>query len=177
MFVASTAQTVILNQYFQLAFVTGMRVRAGLVSVIFKKALILSNDERGRASGDIVNLMSVDATRLQDFCQFGLISISGPFQVDCLPRRRKSLNHATDHLGFHLPLSAVRMASFRWCRNHDIVAPIEHKYVFNQFLLRPDQAFIVTARILKRMQEQQMKNRDKRTRLMSEVLANIKRRV
>lgn len=25
--------------------------------------------------------MSVDATRLQDFCQFGLISISGPFQV------------------------------------------------------------------------------------------------
>lgn len=58
-----------------------MRVRAGLVSLIYKKALVLSNDERGRASGDIVNLMSVDATRLQDFCQFGLISISGPFQV------------------------------------------------------------------------------------------------
>lgn len=31
------------------------------------------------------------------------------------------------------------------------------------------------ARILKKMQEQQMKNRDKRTRLMTEFLANIKR--
>ena len=41
-----------------------MRVRAGLVSVIYNKALVLSNDEMGRATGDIVNLMSVDATRL-----------------------------------------------------------------------------------------------------------------
>ncbi len=58
-----------------------MRVRAGLVSVIFEKALVLSNDERTRATGDIVNLMSVDATRLQDLCTYGLISISGPLQV------------------------------------------------------------------------------------------------
>lgn len=58
-----------------------MRVRAGLVTVIYAKALVLSNDERGRASGDIVNLMSVDATRLQDLCTFGLIALSGPLQV------------------------------------------------------------------------------------------------
>ncbi len=31
------------------------------------------------------------------------------------------------------------------------------------------------ARYMKRMQEKQMKNRDQRTRLMSELLANIKR--
>lgn len=59
-----------------------MRVRAGLVNVIYSKALVLSNDERSsRASGDIVNLMSVDATRLQDLCTYGLIAISGPLQV------------------------------------------------------------------------------------------------
>jgi ATP-binding cassette, subfamily C (CFTR/MRP), member 1 len=59
-----------------------MRVRAGLVTAIYKKALVLSNDERAaRASGDIVNLQSVDATRLQDFCTYGLIAISGPLQV------------------------------------------------------------------------------------------------
>lgn len=58
-----------------------MRVRAGLVSAVYKKALILSCGERGRASGDIVNLMSVDTTRLQDFCTYGLIAISGPLQV------------------------------------------------------------------------------------------------
>ena len=33
------------------------------------------------------------------------------------------------------------------------------------------------ARYLKKMQEAQMKNRDQRTRLMSELLANIKRYV
>jgi hypothetical protein len=61
-----------------------MRVRAGLVSVIYKKALVLSNDERGRATGDIVNLMSVDATRLQDLCAYGLIALSGPLQVSTI---------------------------------------------------------------------------------------------
>ncbi len=33
----------------------------------------------------------------------------------------------------------------------------------------------IMARFLKRLQEEQMKNRDKRTRLMSELLANIRR--
>lgn len=43
---------------------------------------MLSNDEKGkRSSSDIVNFMSVDAMRLQEFCHFGLIAISGPFQI------------------------------------------------------------------------------------------------
>ncbi len=58
-----------------------MRVRSGLISNIYQKALVLSNDGRSNASGDIVNLMSVDAARLQDLCTYGLIAISGPFQV------------------------------------------------------------------------------------------------
>jgi hypothetical protein len=62
-----------------------MRVRAGLVTAIYSKALVLSNDGRSRSTGDIVNLMSVDATRLQDFCAYGLMAISGPLQVSmCL---------------------------------------------------------------------------------------------
>ena len=35
--------------------------------------------------------------------------------------------------------------------------------------------YLVIARALKKMQEEQMKNRDKRTRLMTELLNNIKR--
>ena len=58
-----------------------MRVRAGLVTTIYSKALVLSNLDENCASGDIVNLMSVDATRLQDLCSDGLIAISGPVQV------------------------------------------------------------------------------------------------
>jgi hypothetical protein len=67
-----------------------MKVRAGLVTAVYQKALALSNDERGgRASGDIVNLMSVDASRLQDLCTYGLIVISGPLQVN--PRKQIAL--------------------------------------------------------------------------------------
>ncbi|KAG7444271.1 metal resistance protein YCF1 [Guyanagaster necrorhizus] len=143
MFIASVAQTVILNQYFQIAFETGMRVRSGLVSVIYAKALVLSNDERGRASGDIVNLMSVDATRLQDFCQFGLISISGPFQITLAFISLYNMLGWPAFVGVAIMLFSIPLNTF-------------------------------IARILKRMQETQMKNRDMRTRLMSELLSNIK---
>jgi len=57
MFLAAVTQTIILHQYFQKCFVTGMRVRAGLVTVVYKKALRLSNDDQGLSSGEIINLM------------------------------------------------------------------------------------------------------------------------
>ncbi|KAF5362251.1 hypothetical protein D9756_002523 [Leucocoprinus leucothites] len=143
MFVASMAQTAFVHQYFQRAFETGMRVRAGLVSVIYKKALVLSNDERGRATGDIVNLMSVDATRLQDLCTYGLIAFSGPLQIT---------------LAFVSLYSLLGWSAFVG------VAIMVFSIPLNTWI----------ARALKRMQEQQMKNRDQRTRLMSELLNNIK---
>ncbi|KDR65747.1 hypothetical protein GALMADRAFT_232908 [Galerina marginata CBS 339.88] len=143
MFVASVIQTICLNQYFIRTFETGMRVRAGLVTAIYTKALVLSNNERTRASGDIVNLMSVDATRLQDLCTYGLIAISGPLQIT---------------LAFVSLYNLLGWAAFVGVAIMIVSIPL------NTFI----------ARILKRMQEQQMKNRDKRTRLMSELLANIK---
>lgn len=73
-----------------------MRVRTGLVAVIYQKALILSNDERGKSSGDIVNLMSVDASRLQDICTYGTMIISAPFQVTELPSPSASLLNPND---------------------------------------------------------------------------------
>ena len=44
-----------------------MRVRAALVTSIYRKALRMSPSERQeRTVGEVVTLMSVDATRLQD---------------------------------------------------------------------------------------------------------------
>ncbi|KAG2056246.1 multidrug resistance-associated ABC transporter [Suillus hirtellus] len=144
MFVASMAQSVVLHQYFQICFETGMRVRAGLVTAIYKKSLVLSSDERGsRASGDIVNLMSVDASRLQDLCTYGLIAISGPFQIT---------------LAFVSLYNLLGWSAFVGVAIMIISIPLN----------------TAIARMLKKMQEQQMKNRDRRTRLMSELLANIK---
>ncbi|KAF6761448.1 metal resistance protein YCF1 [Ephemerocybe angulata] len=141
--VAAVVQTICLNQYFQRTYETGMRVRAGLVSTIYDKALVLSNDERTQSSGDIVNLMSVDATRLQDLCTYGLISLSGPLQITLAFVSLYNLLGWSAFVGVAIMIFSIPLNTF-------------------------------IARILKKMQEQQMKNRDKRTRLMSELLANIK---
>ncbi|PIL25024.1 ATP-binding cassette transporter [Ganoderma sinense ZZ0214-1] len=143
MFCASIAQTIILHQYFQRCFETGMRVRSGLITAIYQKALVLSNDGRSSASGDIVNLMSVDAARLQDLCTYGLIAISGPFQIV---------------LAFVSLYNIMGWPAFVGVAVMIVSVPLN----------------TVIARFLKRIQEQQMKNRDKRTRLMSELLANIR---
>lgn len=120
-----------------------MRVRAGLVTIIYQKALVLSNEGRSSASGDIVNLMSVDAMRLQDFCTYGLIAISGPFQITLAFVSLYNILGWPAFVGIAIMIFSIPLNTF-------------------------------IARLLKKMQEAQMKNRDQRTRLMSELLANIK---
>jgi hypothetical protein len=57
-FLVAVVQTSFLHQYFQRCFTTGMRVRAGLVSAIFKKSLRLSNEDRaGKSTGETINIM------------------------------------------------------------------------------------------------------------------------
>lgn len=121
-----------------------MRVRAGLVSLIFKKALVLSNDERaGRTTGDIVNLQSTDATRLQDLCTYGNILWSGIFQIT---------------LAF---ISLYQLLGFSMLVGVGVM-----------ILSMPLTAAI--ARYQTKLQRQQMKNKDQRTRMMSEILNNIR---
>ncbi|QRV89229.1 ABC transporter transmembrane region [Ceratobasidium sp. AG-Ba] len=142
MFLVSVIQTAMLHQYFQICFVTGMRVRAGLVTAICNKALVQASESQG-SRGDIVNLMSVDATRLQDLCTYGLIAFSGPLQIT---------------LAFVSLYNLLGWPAFVGVAIMVISLPL------NTFI----------ARVLKKMQGEQMKNRDKRTRLMSELLNNIK---
>ncbi|KAI0272641.1 hypothetical protein BC834DRAFT_840866 [Gloeopeniophorella convolvens] len=143
MFCAAITQSIILHQYFQRCYETGMRVRAGLVTMIYQKALVLSSDERGRASGDIVNLMSVDANRLQDLCTYGLMALSAPVQIT---------------LAFVSLYNLLGWSAFVGVAIMIVSIPLN----------------TMIARFLKNLQIQQMKNKDKRSRLMSELLANIR---
>ncbi|KZP22608.1 P-loop containing nucleoside triphosphate hydrolase protein [Athelia psychrophila] len=143
MFAAATVKTIILQQYFQICSETGMRVRAGLVGKIYKKALLLSTDGRGEAGGDITNMMSIDATRLQELCAHGIIAIAGPFQIILAFVSLYKLLGWSAFVGVGIMILSIPLNA-------------------------------VVARLLKRLQQQQMKNRDKRTKLMSEFLANIK---
>lgn len=141
-----------------------MRIRAGLVTAIYKKSLVLSSDERGRTTGDIVNLMSVDATRLQDFCSVGLMVVSGPYQVCDVPASNQT---------WFLTLTYCVQLTLAFVSLYNLLGWSAFVGVVIMFFSIPLSTCI--ARILKEMHEQQMKNRDKRARLMSELLANIKR--
>jgi ATP-binding cassette subfamily C (CFTR/MRP) protein 1 len=167
MFSTAIVQSIILHQYFQRCFETGMRVRAGLVAVIYQKALVLSNDERGKASGDIVNLMSVDASRLQDLCTYGLMIISAPFQVTkniSLPPRENTFNLTTPHFLKKVTLAFVSLYNLLGWSAFVGVGIMIFSVPLNTMI----------ANFLKNLQVKQMKSKDKRSRLMSELLANIK---
>ena len=144
MFLTSVLQTAALHQYFQRAFDSGMRIKAALTASIFRKALILSNEDRAtKSTGDIVNLMSVDTQRLQDLTQYVQIAWSGPFQIIlCLA----SLYNI---LGNSMWAGVAVMV---------IMIPINTQL----------------AKVQKRLQEKQMANKDQRTKLTSEILTNVK---
>ncbi|KAI1866951.1 hypothetical protein JX265_007527 [Neoarthrinium moseri] len=144
MFLVACLQTSMIHQYFQLAFVTGMRIKAGLTSAIYKKALKLSNEGRSsKTTGDIVNYMAVDAQRLQDLTQFAQQVWSAPFQI------------------------IICMVSLYQLVGWSMLAGIGV-----MIIMIPINGFI--ARFMKRLQKQQMKNKDARSRLIAEIINNMK---
>ncbi|SPQ22876.1 ebef6632-866d-439f-84cd-3a4a4182fd09 [Thermothielavioides terrestris] len=144
MFAVAVFQTTMVHQYFQLAFVTGMRIKSGLTSSIYKKALKLSNEGRSsKTTGDIVNYMAVDAQRLQDLTQFAQQMWSAPFQI------------------------IICMVSLYQLVGWSMLAGIGV-----MIIMIPVNGMI--ARFMKRLQKQQMKNKDARSRLIAEIVNNMK---
>ncbi|KAI0460447.1 metal resistance protein YCF1 [Xylaria acuta] len=144
MFFVATLQTTMIHQYFQLAFVTGMQIKSGLTSAIYKKSLKLSNEGRSsKTTGDIVNYMAVDAQRLQDLTQFAQQAWSAPFQITiCM-------------------ISLYQLVGWSMLSGIGVM-----------LIMIPINGFI--ARFMKRLQKQQMKNKDSRSRLIAEIVNNMK---
>ena len=144
MFAVATLQTVMVHQYFQLAFVTGMRIKGGLTASIYRKSLKLSNEGRAsKTTGDVVNYMAVDAQRLQDLVQSLQQVWSAPFQI------------------------AICMISLYQLVGWSMMAGIGVMLV-----MIPVNGLI--ARMMKRLQKQQMKYKDTRSRLIAEIVNNMK---
>lgn len=59
------------NLYLYYAHFLNIRVRAALISLVYKKALVLSQKgKQMRSQGEIVNLMSVDAQKIGEVVQW-----------------------------------------------------------------------------------------------------------
>ncbi|XP_051968146.1 ATP-binding cassette sub-family C member 3-like isoform X3 [Xyrauchen texanus] len=144
MFGSSLLQTLILHQHFQYCFVTGMRLRSGIIGAIYRKSLVITNEaKRSSTVGEVVNLMSVDAQRFMDLTTFLNMLWSAPLQI-------------------------ILALFFLWQN----LGPSVLAGVAVMVLLIPFNAFI--AMKTRTYQVEQMKHKDDRIKLMNEVLSGIK---
>lgn len=82
MFVLSAGQILAMNYYFNRMHISGMRMRTQLCAALYRKSLNLSSSARTKyTSGEIVNLMAVDANRFASVTQFVNLLWSAPFQI------------------------------------------------------------------------------------------------
>ncbi|CAK6438290.1 unnamed protein product [Pipistrellus nathusii] len=144
MFVCSVMQTLVLHQYYHCIFVMGLRLRTGIIGVIYRKALVITNSvKRESTVGELVNLMSVDAQRITDIAPFLNMLWSGPLQI-------------------------VLAIYFLWQK----LGPSILAGVALMVLLIPING--VVAMKMRTLQVEQMKFKDSRIKLMSEILGGIK---
>ena len=144
MFAVSAIQTVCLHQYFQRSFETGMRIKSGLTSAIYAKSLRLSTE--GRAAKSSGDIVNYMSVDVQ--------------RLQDLAQYGQMLWSAP----FQLILC---MASLYQLIGVSFLAGIGV-----MIALVPVNGLM--ARLMKKLQQRQMKNKDARTRLMTEILNNQK---
>ncbi|KAK7082098.1 Canalicular multispecific organic anion transporter 1 [Halocaridina rubra] len=144
MFASAQLQSFILGQYFMKMFLVGLRIRTGVISAVYRKALKISNSARKESTvGEIVNLMSVDAQRFMDLTTYLNMIWSAPLQIAlCLVLLFRQLGPSV--------LAGLGVL----------------------IVLIPVNGFI--ANKTKILQISQMKCKDKRVKLMNEILNGIK---
>ncbi|XP_047426931.1 multidrug resistance-associated protein 1 [Mugil cephalus] len=144
LFVCTCVQSLILQRYFHVCFVSGMRLRTAIIGAVYRKALVITSAARRTSTvGEIVNLMSVDAQRFMDLITYINMVWSAPLQV-------------------------VLALYFLWQN----LGPSVLAGVAVMVLMVPVNAVI--AMKTKTYQVAQMKSKDNRIKLMNEMLNGIK---
>ncbi|XP_061080827.1 multidrug resistance-associated protein 1 isoform X2 [Conger conger] len=144
LFVCTCVQTLILQKYFHVCFITGMRLRSAIVGAVYRKALVITSAARRSSTvGEIVNLMSVDAQRFMDLITYINMVWSAPLQV-------------------------ILALYFLW----QTLGPSVLAGVAVMVLMFPINAVIAMKN--KTFQVAQMKSKDNRIKLMNELLNGIK---
>lgn len=144
MFATSVCQTAALHQYFQRAFETGMRVKSSLTAMIYAKSLRLSNESRAQKSTG---------------------DIVTYMSVD--QQRLSDLTQWGQQL-WSAPFQITLCMISLW----NLVGISCLAGVGAMLIMIPINA--VVARFMKKLQLSQMKYKDRRAKLMTEILSNMK---
>ena len=82
LFITTFTQSMCFQRLFYITSELVIRMRAALVSAVYRKALTLSSAAQQRSTvGEMVNIMAVDIQRIQDFTFYCWVIWSGPLQV------------------------------------------------------------------------------------------------
>ncbi|KAI5303539.1 hypothetical protein KEM56_007439, partial [Ascosphaera pollenicola] len=144
MFLVSVLQTSFLHQYFQRAFETAMRLKGALTAIIYSKALKLSNE--GRSTKTTGDIVNHMAVDQQRISDLAQFGI----QLWSAP--------------FQVLLCMISL--------YDLVGVSMWAGIAVMLLMVPANTLI--ARLMKSLQVKQMKNKDTRSKLMTEILNNMK---
>lgn len=144
MFVVSFTQTSLLHQYFLYSFNTGMNIKSALTAAIYKKALVLSNE-------------ATDMSSTGDIVNLMSVDV-------------QRLQDLTQYC--HLIWSGPFQILLCLVSLYKLLGKSMWIGVIILVIMMPLNSLLM--RILKRLQKVQMKNKDERSRLISEILNNIK---
>ncbi len=82
LFIVALLKTILSGQFNQRLSVVALRIRTAIIGVIYRKALVLSNTaKKETATGEIVNLMAVDAQCFMDLLIYVNSIWSAPLQI------------------------------------------------------------------------------------------------
>ncbi|XKL66878.1 hypothetical protein PGB90_010298 [Kerria lacca] len=144
LFIFAALQIICLAKYFHLILIVGLRIKAALLSVIYEKALRISNGAKKKfTTGEIINVMSVDAQRFVDFSMFVHLIWTLPFTTFLVMLWLWQILGPSSLVGFTLLIILILI-------NNSVASKNE------------------------RLQIMQMKIKDNRIKLMSEVFSGIK---
>lgn len=137
-------QSLFLQQYFQRCFVLGMKVRTAIIAAVYKKALVVSNDTRKEST--------VGET------------------VNLMSADAQRFNDVTNfiHLLWSCPLQIILAIVFLWLE----LGPAVLAGLAVMVLMVPINGFLATK--ARKLQIENMKFKDKRLKIMNEILNGIK---
>ncbi|XP_048728231.2 multidrug resistance-associated protein 1-like [Ostrea edulis] len=143
-FVTVLMQSFFFHQLFYWSVALGLRIRACLVSAVYKKALTMSNQARkGATVGEIVNLMSVDTENIQHLIPYLWGCWSSVLQIG---------------VALYFLYDTVKYAMLAGLGFLILLFP------FNGFIMSK----------MQKLQKDKMKEKDNRIKLLTEVLNGIK---
>lgn len=144
LFIVTFLLSIFNGQYFYNTFLVGHRIRSGLITAIYRKALRISSAaKRNTTVGEIVNLMAVDAQRFFELMPNLHILWSGPLTIGVSIYLLWQYLGAAVLSGLAVTISTVPLS-------------------------------VWIALKLKKLQIDQMNIKDERIKLMSEILNGIK---